>query len=261
MTKPDRILVLAAHGSSHPRARKALEAFATLARRKHPGLQVLLGYTATPRPGGHPALSAGHGLKDILAGLESQARLDLRVKSLHVIAGDEFEHMRRELSDFALRRGARLTLAGPLLADSRDVPGVAQALAECLDGDEAVVLMGHGTTHEAQDLYRLLAARLGELLPMARLGVLEAADVGDPLSIRAIARDLAAAGIRRARLLPFLTVAGRHAHNDLAGDKPESWKSLLAGLGIEGVPDLAGLVEREAFTGIWLDAIRILADS
>jgi len=94
---------------------------------------------------------------------------------------------------------------------------------------------------------------------MTRLGVLEAADPGDPLSIEAIARDLAAAGARSARLMPFLTVAGRHAHKDLAGDQPGSWKSVLARHGIEGVPDLAGLVEREAFAQLWLDRLGSLA--
>lgn len=267
MTSPDRFLLLAAHGSTHPHARQALEGFAARVGHAHPDLEVLLAFTAAPRPGGHPGADAGHGLKDILAGLKCKARPappdlpdlpNLLVQSLHVIAGDEFERMRGELTDFAARLGARITVSGPLLSGAGDAPGVARALVACLAEGEAAVLMGHGTSSQAQELYRILAAALSDMAPLARLGVLEAADPEDPLSIRAIARDLAASGVRRARLLPFLTVAGRHAHKDLAGETPESWKSVLARHGIEGLPDLAGLVEREIFARVWMDGIRSL---
>jgi len=261
MTNPDRFLLLAAHGSTHPHARQALEGFAARVGHAHPDLEVLLAFTAATRTGGHPGADAGHGLKDILAGLKSKARPDLPnllVQSLHVIAGDEFERMRGELTDFAAMLGARITVSGPLLSGAGDAPGVARALVACMAEGEAAVLMGHGTSSQAQELYRILATALSDMAPLARLGVLEAADPEDPLSIRAIARDLAASGVRRARLLPFLTVAGRHAHKDLAGGKPESWKSVLARHGIEGLPDLAGLVEREIFARIWMDGIRSL---
>jgi sirohydrochlorin cobaltochelatase len=264
MPATDTILILAAHGSSHPQAREALEGFAARVRRVHPGLAVHMAYTATPRPGNHPGLRASHGLAETLAGLDGRTGLDLRVQSLHVIAGADYDRMREALEAFAVAAGARLTMCAPLLARPEDAPAAAKALAEALPQDEAgeaVVLMGHGTTHDAQDLYRVLAERLKTELPQARLGVLEAADPGDPLSIQAIARDLESRGVRSARLVPLLTVAGRHAHKDLAGDRPGSWKSVLAEHGIEGLPDLAGLLEREVFVRLWLERIASLISS
>ena len=264
MPKPDTVLILAAHGSSHPRAREALEGFAARVRRGHPDAPVLMAYTATPGSGNHPARHANSGLAETLAGLAERAergRLDLRVQSLHVIAGADYDRMRETLEDFAAGNGARLAMRGPLLAGPEDAPAAAQALAQALprnEDGEAVVLMGHGTTHAAQDLYRVLAQRLKRELPQARLGVLEAADPGDPLSIQAIARDLESRGMRSARLVPLLTVAGRHAHKDLAGDRPGSWRSVLAEHGIGGRPDLAGLIEREVFARLWLERLRTL---
>lgn len=264
MPTPDAILILAAHGSSHPQAREALEGFAARVRQEHPGLDVRMAYTATPRTGNHPGATSNYGLADTLAGLAGRTGLDLRVQSLHVIAGADYDRMREALEDFAVGAGARLTMCAPLLAGPEDAPAAARALAAALaqdetnDAGEAVVLMGHGTTHDAQDLYRVLAERLKRELPKARLGVLEAADPGDPLSIQAIARDLESRGVRSARLVPLLTVAGRHAHKDLAGDRPGSWKSVLAEHGITGLPDLAGLLEREVFVRLWLERLRTL---
>jgi len=259
MPTSDAILILAAHGSSHPQAREALERFAARVRLEHPGLDVRMAYTATPRPGNHPGAKSNYGLADTLAGLPGRPGLDLRVQSLHVIAGADYDRMREALEAFAAAAGARLTMCAPLLAGPQDAPAAARALALAQDdAGEAVVLMGHGTTHDAQDLYRVLAERLKTELPQARLGVLEAADPGDPLSIQAIARDLESRGVRSARLVPLLTVAGRHAHKDLAGDRPGSWKSVLAEHGIEGLPDLAGLLEREVFVRLWLERLQTL---
>jgi len=258
MTKPESILILAAHGSSHPSARLALDGFTTLVRREHPGIRVLLAYTALRRTGNHPAQHSGSDLAEVLAGLEHKGPIAVRVQSLHVIAGDEYDRMREMVDIFAGRCNAAISISGPLLGGSEDIIDVANALAKSmgtLNPGEAAVLMGHGTTHEAQDLYRTLADNLAGMLPFARLGVLEAADPADPLSIQAIASNLCKRGVRSARLIPFLTVAGRHAHKDLAGDQPGSWKSVLTDHGIAAQPDLAGLLERQPFAAMWLERL------
>ncbi|WP_243312126.1 sirohydrochlorin cobaltochelatase [Fundidesulfovibrio agrisoli] len=268
MNEHPSLCILAAHGSSHPSARAALEAFAARVGREFPARRVLLAYTASPRAGNHPAARGAQGqpLEEMLPGLYAQARLGplrVAVQSLHVIAGEEFGRMCRSLEDLAGCCGAEVAIGGPLLDSPLDAPDVAMALRESLAQDppapsEAVVLMGHGTTHAAQSLYRHLAQALRLSLPGARLGVLEAADEHDPLNIRAIASGLAASGVRKALLMPLLTVAGRHAHKDLAGDQPGSWKSVLAAHGIESRADLAGLVEREPFAARLVRRLRAL---
>jgi len=292
MTVPESVLILAAHGSSHGRAKAALAAFAERVQREHPDVRVLCAHTAGQSP---------HALRtDVAPGMEEALHAlaqtpdgtpkILRVQSLHVIAGREFDRMRALSREFAKREGWDVAVAGPLLSCAADAPLVAEALIEsmtkCMMFDitngmtvdspdatpgaapaarsatgEAVVLMGHGTTHGAQELYRCLAARLTVELPLARLGVMETANPHSSLSIQAIAHGLAEHCIRRARLIPFLTVAGRHAHNDLAGDQPGSWKSILAERGIEGIPDLAGLIERDTFVRLWLNSVRTLLNS
>ncbi|WP_173087060.1 sirohydrochlorin cobaltochelatase [Fundidesulfovibrio magnetotacticus] len=252
-----KVLVVAAHGSSHPLARAALGGFADHVRALAPDRPIHLAYTAFRRSGNHPA-SAGaqeRELPRVLEGLERLgAPVELAVLSLHVVAGDEFERTRLAVEAFARGQGVPARLSGPLLARPEDAPQVARALAgelKALPPGEAAVLMGHGAAGEAQQLYRELARELQALAPLARLGVLEAADPADPLHIRAMAADLAARGVRRATLAPLLTVAGRHAHKDLAGEQPGSWRSALAAHGIDSPADLRGLVEREAFRALW----------
>lgn len=271
MPVAEKTLLVAAHGSSQLQARGALEAFTGRVAAAHPGARIQLAYTASPRSGNHSPKPNHTCLESILADLTRQGRCcDVRVLSLHVIAGNEFERTLTLLEAFAARAGmaqderngacARthcppLRISGPLLSRPEDAPAVAAALAESLgapDPHEAVVLMGHGTVNQAQGLYRALAAELRERVPQACLGVLECADPDDPLSIQAIARAIRQRHLRRARLVPFLTISGRHARRDLAGDQPGSWKSLLEAHGVACAADLAGLVEREPFAACWL---------
>ena len=49
--------------------------------------------------------------------------------------------------------------------------------------------------------------------------------------------------VRRVTLAPLMIVAGDHAKNDLAGDGPDSWKSILVRDGYEVEADLRGLGE------------------
>ena len=258
-------VVLAAHGSSHPGARGALSGFADKARAACGGLDVHLAYTASPRQGNHalPARDAstprGRPLVQLLDRLDAELPPALAAQSLHVVAGDEFARTEALLRDFARARRLHLRLGGPLLSDLKDIPPVADALAGCLPGDlapdEAAVFMGHGTARTGQELYLALAERLRAMGLPVLLGVLEATAPGDPLGLEALSNALRREGLRRARLMPLLTVSGRHAAADLAGEGPASWKTRLEAWGVACRCDLAGLVERPSFCALWLDRL------
>ncbi len=53
--------------------------------------------------------------------------------------------------------------------------------------------------------------------------------------------------------MPFISVAGEHAKNDMAGDEDDSSKSILTTAGIECVPILKGSAEYDPFVEIWVD--------
>lgn len=64
-------------------------------------------------------------------------------------------------------------------------------------------------------------------------------------TIQDVIRQLKADGKRSVLLVPMMLVAGDHACNDMAGEEPDSWKSLLEAEGItvrchmEGLGNLA----------------------
>jgi sirohydrochlorin cobaltochelatase len=58
--------------------------------------------------------------------------------------------------------------------------------------------------------------------------------------------------VKTAWLIPFMSVAGDHAKNDMAGDEADSWKSILSGAGIECHTVMKGTAEVDAFVNIWL---------
>jgi sirohydrochlorin cobaltochelatase len=55
--------------------------------------------------------------------------------------------------------------------------------------------------------------------------------------------------------VPFFSVAGAHARRDLAGDEALSWRRVLSRAGIDCLPVLSGLLEREGFARIFLSRL------
>jgi sirohydrochlorin cobaltochelatase len=50
-----------------------------------------------------------------------------------------------------------------------------------------------------------------------------------------------------------MTVAGDHVRKDISGDKPGSWKSVLAKSGIDSESLLSGLAQNSEIVSVWLD--------
>jgi sirohydrochlorin cobaltochelatase len=115
---------------------------------------------------------------------------------------------------------------------------------------EAVVLMGHGTHHPSNAFYAALMFQMQLMDPNIFIGTVE----GYP-DIDLIKDLLLKKKIKKAYLIPFMSVAGDHAKNDMAGDEDDSWKSILTKAGIKCVPILKGSAEFDAFVDIWVDHV------
>ena len=115
--------------------------------------------------------------------------------------------------------------------------------------EDAVIFMGHGSpAHPSGMIYLAAAYCLDKIDDNAFLAAVEGAPTFDEtLEI------LKAKNIKKAYILPFMSVAGDHAKNDMAGDEPDSWKSILTKNGIDAVPVLKGMAEYDEIVNIWLD--------
>jgi sirohydrochlorin cobaltochelatase len=178
------------------------------------------------------------------------------VQSLHTICGAEYHDLRRTVGAFKLLKGfQRIILGYPAMSTQKDMERIVAAIIETIPKErrekDAVVLMGHGTHHPSNAFYAALMFQLQLQDPNIFVGTVE----GYP-GIEFIKETLLNKKITKVFLMPFMSVAGDHAKNDMAGNEEDSWKSILTKAGIQCVPILKGTAEYDSFADIWVDHIR-----
>jgi len=191
-----------------------------------------------------------------LAKMQDDGFSHVAVQSLHTIAGAEYHDLRRTVGAFnAMGAFQRIGLGDPLLATQQDMQRAADAVIGTIPPQrrrtEAVVLMGHGTHHPANAFYAALMFQLQLEDPNIFVGTVQ----GYP-GIGLIKELLLKKNIKKAYLMPFMSVAGEHAKNDMAGDKDDSWKSVLTQAGITCVTVLKGTAEYDDFVDIWVGHLK-----
>ena len=119
---------------------------------------------------------------------------------------------------------------GILLVAFGSIEGSAQVSFENIGKkkNEAVILMGHGTPHPSNAFYAALMFQLQLVDPNIFPGTVEGY-----LEVGLIRYLILKNKIKKAYLMPFMSVAGDHAKNDMAGDEDDSWKSILTKAGIQ----------------------------
>ena len=191
-----------------------------------------------------------------LANMAEEGFTHVAVQSLHTIPGEEFHELKRTVSAFRhIPEGFReISIGLPLLGDQKDMDRVVSAIMSIIPEprkpEDGVVLMGHGTPHGSNVFYTALMWQLQLKDPNLFIGVVEGfPEITDILPI------LKARNIQKVWLMPFMSVAGDHARNDMAGDE-DSWKSVLSDAGINCEVILRGTGEYDEFVEIWIDHIK-----
>jgi sirohydrochlorin cobaltochelatase len=262
-------IVLAPYGTLYPPALATYDRIRAAYERAFPGSPVRLAFTSRLMIR-RLAEKEGIAVPDIPAALNSLKGEGCRqavLQPLQIVPGSEFHLAAAAARDWQAGDAAfdRLALGLPLLAgleDCRRVSALLPALLErsdekeqALNGTEggAVVLVAHGTGHPADALYSLLADVLRREHRGANvfLGSIE----GYP-GLFELVPELKGCAARAVRLLPFLLVAGGHAQNDISGQSPASWKSVLEREGFSVSADLRGLGECPEIVSLFLEHTR-----
>lgn len=250
-------ILLVAFGSSQASAQVSFENIDKKTKAAYPGIPVRWAYTS------HiirkKLAKQGKYLDSpevALAKMQDEGFTHLAVQSLHTIGGEEYHDLRRTVGAFKAMGGfQRIILGYPLLATQDDMQRTVKAILETIPRDrkkgDAVVLMGHGTHHPSNAFYAALMFQLQLEDPNVFVGTVE----GYP-EVGLIKDLLLEMNITKAYLMPFMSVAGDHAKNDMAGDEEDSWKSVLTKAGITCVPILKGTAEYDGFVDIWVSHIR-----
>jgi len=188
-----------------------------------------------------------------LAKMMDEGFTHVAVQSLHTIRGEEYDNLVGTVRAFRhMPEGIRrITVGAPLLSSQADLELVtAAALANipaARKQEDAVVLMGHGSHHPANAFYAALMFNLQQQDPRVYVGTVEGAPELDEIQAM-----LAQKKSRKIYLMPFMSVAGDHARNDMAGPEEDSWKSVLSQAGYKCEAILKGTAEYDNFVAIWI---------
>ncbi len=137
---------------------------------------------------------------------------------------------------------------------TEDIVAVVKSLAEDVEiaqkNNAALMYMGHGNDYfPSGGAYLQFEKEMRKTYSDVKtyIGTVEGFPSFDEV-LTALKKD----GIKKVVIKPFMTVAGDHARNDMAGAEPDSWKSMLEKEGIEVIPVLKGLGEQDEFARVFV---------
>jgi sirohydrochlorin cobaltochelatase len=256
--KPQKIgILLVTFGSSLPDAQVSFENIDRKVKAAFPGLPVRWAYTSSMIR--KKLARQGKNLdspREALTKMTEEGFTHVAVQSLHTIGGKEYNEVLRIVRKFQDSGGFEsIRVGNPLLYTQEDLGKMTKALLENIPKertkDDGVVFMGHGTHQPSNAFYAALMFRIQRRDPNVFIGCVE----GYP-EIDDIKEMLLEKKIKKAYLMPLMSVAGDHARNDMAGEDKESWVSILTKIGIECIPILKGTAEYDYVVEIWVDHLR-----
>lgn len=193
-------------------------------------------------------------VREAMEQMKKDGITDVLVQPTHVINGMENDLMKEDA--LAYREDFHsISFGDPLLTSEQDNMEVIDAIAEefsDLKVDEALVLMGHGTTHYANAIYAALDYTFKDKgHKNIFLGTVEAYP-----SMESILKMVNSYHPSKVILAPFMIVAGAHAKSDMAGDTEESWYSRFKEEGYEVETVLKGLGEYPGIRRIFVEHLK-----
>ena len=262
-TRPQKKgILLVAFGTSISKAQISYKNIARAVRTRFPDIPIRWAYTSAFIR--HKLAKQGQptdSVETALAKMMDEKFTHVAVQSLHTIPGWEFHDLHKNAMLFGDMAGGfdRIMVGKPLLTAEGDFERVVNALLKNIPASrkkaDAVVLMGHGTSHPSNTAYAALMYHFQKKDPNVFVGTVE----GTPEIIE-IKEMLLSKNINTAYLIPFMSVAGDHAMNDMAGEEEDSWKSILTKTGIACRPVLKGTAEYDEIVEIWVEhLITVLA--
>lgn len=179
------------------------------------------------------------------------------IQPLQTIPGQEYNEVLRAAQTVANSFELDCEVGQPLMATGSDARRVACALAAHVPAErnieEDVVFVGHGARHENFCLYIDLARALQNADSRLHLGTMSG-DMGVDKILPSLCSEVV-------WIVPLLSIVGKHATNDIAGENGQSWKSRIEAAGHLCRPVLRGVTEYGAIAGIWLDNLSRAVDS
>lgn len=197
--------------------------------------------------------------EEVLEKLYDNGYEEIIMQPLHIIPGEEYIYINKIGEAFkekfkVLKIGRPIFYYQGIDELPQDYSLFIEATKDLYEGNDAVVLMGHGTSHPANSVYGCLQSVFeDEGYENVFIGTVE----GYP-NFDTVIKRLKRKNITEVTVAPLMVVAGDHARNDMASDEEESWKSMLEAEGIKVNVHMKGLGENEKFNELYINRIEDL---
>lgn len=236
-------IIVASFGTTHENTRKlCIESIEDLIKEKYKDYLVLRAFTS---PTVIRILKERDNIhifnpEEAIEEMKAQGIEEIYIQPLHIIPGHEYQ----KLTKYNLNIGL------PLLSREEDYMKIVDEIGVNEFGDnEALIFMGHGSSHEADEAYEALEKAYHN----KGLTNIFIATVDGSKTIEDIIKELKGKNIKKVKLKPFMLVAGEHAINDMASEDEDSWKSILTKEGFQVELCLKGLGEYKIIQEIFLE--------
>ncbi|MDS0528210.1 sirohydrochlorin cobaltochelatase [Clostridium sp. SHJSY1] len=192
-------------------------------------------------------------VSEALEAMREDGIKDLLVQPTHIINGVENDLMIEALHKYKHYFDS-VKLGTPLLTTTEDYQKVVTAVIDefhYVKSDEALICMGHGTTHHSNSTY----AALDYMVKEKGYNNIFIGTVESYPNFEIILNTLKSFKPKKVILMPLMVVAGDHAINDMASSDEDSWKTQLEAEGFYVECVLKGLGEYPSIRKIYVDHI------
>lgn len=250
-------ILLVAFGSSYPETRSTFKNIELEVQKAFPEIDIRWAYTSKfirkklSKRGEEidsPTLA--------LAKMSDEGFTHVAVQSLHVIPGSEYGALEINVNSFRnMPKGIKeITLGKPLMFSHESMENLCTILNNNLPSEistkDALIYMGHGTHHQANVYYPAMQYYMWQKNKNHYLATVD----GYP-SLDGVIKYLEGRKSKTVYLLPFMTIAGDHARNDMAGTEEGSWKNILEKKGYNVKCIIKGIAEHKDIVKIWVESI------
>lgn len=254
----DAILVMTFGTTFADTRAKTIDAVEAAIQKAHPDIPVFEAYTS------HiiiDRVKAKEGIQkmtpeEAFSKLKAEGYTRVAVVSLDVIPGMEYSYD-SIITKMQMSKFKELSLATPLMY-FQGTEGEPDQVVDFLNAvksqfpvmgkEDATLIMAHGTPHPGNAYYSVIQDRI-EKLGMNNVFVYSVE--GRP-NLDDVIPKLKAKGFKNVTLMPIMMVAGDHANNDMAGDEPDSHKSILTKAGFKVNTYIHGLGENENVRALYI---------
>ena len=254
----DAILVMTFGTTFADTRAKSIDAVEAAIQKAHPDIPVFEAYTS------HiiiDRVKAKEGIQkmtpeEAFSKLKAEGYTRVAVVSLDVIPGMEYSYD-SIITKMQMSKFKELSLATPLMYFQGtegepdqvvDFLNAVKSQFPAMGKEDATLIMAHGTPHPGNAYYSVIQDRI-EKLGMNNVFVYSVE--GRP-NLDDVIPKLKAKGFKNVTLMPIMMVAGDHANNDMAGDDPDSHKSILTKAGFKVNTYIHGLGENENVRALYI---------